>query len=155
VYTSRSNAHCSSRSGRKDTLAVICRMIAWISDMISFFGLVAVTLPANRGVNARYTTKKTEKQHAYVRLITAVLGVDLERPPLQHLLGLNARHDQHQLLHLAVDQPICATRHTAVSYNVERPSRQGRYLLDSCCRKLSKKSFSFSSAVTSMLSPYF
>ena len=38
VYTSRSKVHGSSSSGRKVTDAVIWRMIAWISDVISFCG---------------------------------------------------------------------------------------------------------------------
>lgn len=35
AYTSRLKVHGSSSAGRKVTLAVICRMIAWILDCMS------------------------------------------------------------------------------------------------------------------------
>lgn len=48
----------------------------------------------------------TAASSKFVRLVAALLGVNLEHPSLQHFLGLDTRHDENKLLRLAIHQPI-------------------------------------------------
>jgi hypothetical protein len=51
VYASRSNVHASSSSGRNVTLAVIWRMMALISPVISFSDLAGLIVEPSFGVH--------------------------------------------------------------------------------------------------------
>lgn len=112
-------AHGSSSSGRNVTLAVICRMMAWISFMISLLSFCGglssqgqapcqstVAWPPSPAKKRRKSTGSGlcgTSPHAH---ISPRLLLDVERPALQSLPRLHRGYHQNQLLqHPGIQEP--------------------------------------------------
>ena len=121
-----------------------CRMMACISEVISLSGFSSGTLPAQchwLSSLAQVETGKHKGVHMQCVSAQAMwfaelaqrwgapaagsrpVSVYVKRPALQHLLRGHARHHEHHLLQLPLQQPVWKRRRPQLSWKPDTPLR--------------------------------
>lgn len=103
AYTSRSKAQGSFSSGRKVTEAVICRMIAWISCVISLGDLSDVAACAEAFPLVRSVCRHREKEVSKTALHTYIVT---QLPHLSFSFCLHSTSNTHRSSVSPVSVPL-------------------------------------------------
>ena len=163
---------CRERPQRAGPAGRACRIMACISDVISLSGFSGGGLA--RGHTQRRCPTHSQRDRGTPpsrhpqrgpsgggpRAPVAggrAAGLDVERPPLQDLLGRDAGDHEHHLLQLALQQPVCALRARPQRRTGPRASAGGAAgaagAPDICCSTLLRYCATPGSVVTIIVSP--